>query len=135
MHTCVRGSSISCHTVAVPIMPQKVMQTLNEPRYNKPLSVTQQWHKLPYFPAPNLLCLLQYIPLGVNLVHQIIKIPYVDVQNHRKTLTQQRDSLRSRHPKVAPSRHAVFPLPEVMNLGTPSCLCFYFQGEWWSLCA
>ena len=74
---CVRGSSISCHTVAVPIMLKKVKQILNVPQYNEPRSGSQQWHMPPYFPTPNLLCLLQHIPLEVNLVYKIIKINFI----------------------------------------------------------
>jgi hypothetical protein len=103
---CVRGSSISCHTVAVPIMLKNAMQVLNVPRYNKPRSGSQHWHMPPYFPAPNLLCLLQYIPLEVNLVYQIIKINFTcrraEPSNDFSTTAPFHNELPSKSSPVAP---------------------------------
>jgi hypothetical protein len=125
----VRGSSISCHTVAVPIMLKKVMQILKVLRYNKPRSVSQQWHMLPYFPAPNLLCLLQYIPLEVNLVYQIIKINSIfwraEPPNDLNAPAQFLNEFLS---KSSPSPHVEFSVPEVMNLD--NYITVFLLSEW-----
>jgi len=72
MHTCVRGSSISCHTVAVPIMAVRYLTCSDIT--NRAQSVSNGTCRHTSQRLTNLLSLLQYIPLEVNLVYQIIKI-------------------------------------------------------------